>query len=396
MIRPEHFRQPLQPTPFTNRIAEGNPRQSWMAWAGAFSATVLDSVAQEYFAIRNQATVYDISPLHKYRIAGPEAEAFCNRLVTRDLRKIAPGRVAYIIWCDDAGKVIEDGTLFRFTAEEFRLCAQEPQLSWLEDSATGFKVRIEDASTDIAGLALQGPTSCAVLKALGLPRIEHLAPFAIAVHESAGRSLTVSRTGFTGDLGYELWMAPTDAIWLWDRLFEAGRPHGIRAIGWNAVDVARIEAGFAMVGRDFLPANRVLRPSRARSPFELGFERMVDFEKGHFNGRRALLSERQDGGGRWRLVGLDVAGNKPAANALVYRGKREVGQVTSAVWSPTAKKNIALATIEREAAAGRSPLWADIYAQKELKWTRSEAACRIAQRPFWNPPRRFAVPAGEH
>jgi glycine cleavage system T protein (aminomethyltransferase) len=396
MIRPEHFRQPLRPTPFTNRIAEGNPRQSWMAWAGAFSATVLDSVAQEYFAIRNQATVYDISPLHKYRIAGPEAEAFCNRLVTRDLRKIAPGRVAYIIWCDDAGKVIEDGTLFRFAAEEFRLCAQEPQLSWLEDSATGFKVRIEDASTDIAGLALQGPTSCAVLKALGLPRIEHLAPFAIAMHEIAGRSLTVSRTGFTGDLGYELWMAPADAIWLWDRLFEAGRPHGIRAIGWNAVDVARIEAGFAMVGRDFLAANRVLRPSRARSPFELGFERMVDFEKGHFNGRRALLSEREDGGGRWRLVGLDVAGNKPAANALVYRGKREVGQVTSAVWSPTAKKNIALATIEREAAAGRSPLWADIYAQKELKWTRSEAACRIAQRPFWNPPRRFAVPAGEH
>ena len=396
MIRPEHFRQPLQPTPFTNRIAEGNPRQSWMAWAGAFSATVLDSVAQEYFAIRNQATVYDISPLHKYRIAGPEAEAFCNRLVTRDLRKIAPGRVAYIIWCDDAGKVIEDGTLFRFAAEEFRLCAQEPQLSWLEDSATGFKVRIEDASTDIAGLALQGPTSCAVLKALGLPSIEHLAPFAIAMHEIAGRSLTVTRTGFTGDLGYELWIAPADAIWLWDRLFEAGRPLGIRAIGWNAVDVARIEAGFAMVGRDCLAANRVLRPSRARSPFELGFERMVDFEKGHFNGRRALLSEREDGGGRWRLVGLDVAGNKPAANALVYRGKREVGQVTSAVWSPTAKKNIALATIEREAAAGRSPLWADIYAQKELKWTRSEVDCRIAQRPFWNPPRRFAVPAGEH
>ena len=396
MIRPEHFREPLQPTPFTNRIAEGNPRQSWMAWAGAFSATVLDSVAQEYFAIRNQTTVYDISPLHKYRIAGPEAEAFCNRLVTRDLRRIAPGRVAYVIWCDDAGKVIEDGTLFCFAAEEFRLCAQEPQLSWLEDSAVGFKVRIEDASTDIAGLALQGPTSCAVLKALGLPRIEHLVPFAIAMHEIAGRSLTVSRTGFTGDLGYELWMAPADAPWLWDRLFETGRPYGIRAIGWNAIDIARIEAGFAMVGRDFLPANRVLRPRRARSPFELGFERMVDFGKGHFNGRRALLRERQNGGGRWRLVGLDVAGNKPAQNALVYRGKREVGQVTSAVWSPTAKKNIALATIEREAAAGRSPLWADIYAQKELKWTRSEAACRIAQRPFWNPPRRFAVPAGEH
>jgi glycine cleavage system T protein (aminomethyltransferase) len=397
MIGQEHFRRPLQPTPFTGRIAEINPRQAWTGWAGHLSATVLDSVEQEYFAIRNQATVYDISPLHKYRIAGPEAEAFLNRLVTRDVAKIAPGRVGYVLWCDDAGKVIDDGTLFRFAADEFRLCAQEPHLLWLEDSAAGFDVRIEEASAAVAGLSLQGPTSCAVLKALDLPGIERVAPFAIARHEVAGRPLAVSRTGFTGDLGYELWMAPTDATVLWDRLFEAGRPYGIRAIGWNAIDIARIEAGFLMVGHDFLPADRVLRPGRARSPFELGFDKLVDFGKGHFNGRRALLAERERGGGRWRMVGLDVAGNKPAENALVYHGRsREVGQVTSAAWSPTAKRNIALALIERDFADGSRALWADIYVQKELKWTRSEAPCRIVARPFWNPPRRSAVPAPEH
>ena len=180
------------------------------------------------------------------------------------------------------------------------------------------------------------------------------------------------------------------------RLMEAGRLHGLRPIGWHAVEIARIEAGFLLVGVDYLAADHVLRPNRARSPFELAFGRLVDFGKGHFNGRRALLAERERGGGRWRTVGLDVAGNKPAAHALLYSGKsREVGQVTSAVWSPTAKKNIAIASIEREFAEGGQPIWADIYVQKELKWSRSEAPCRIVERPFWNPPRRWALPAGE-
>lgn len=394
MIAREHFRHPLQPTPFTDRIAEVNPRRSWMAWAGHLSPAVLDSVEQEYFAIRNQATLYDISPLRKYRIAGPDAEAFCNKLVTRDIRKLAPGRVAYVLWCDDRGKVIDDGTLFRFGATEFRLCAQERDLLWLEDSALGFDVRIEDASAEVAALSLQGPTSSAVLKALGLAGIEHLRPFGIAGFAFGRTRLEVSRTGFTGDLGYELWVAPDAALDLWDRLMLAGRLHGLRPIGWQAVEIARIEAGFLLVGVDYLSADHVLRPNRARSPFELGFAKLVDFGKGTFNGRRALLSEHSGGGGAWRVLGLDIAGNKPAAHALLYTGKsREVGQVTSAVWSPTAKKNIAIATVGRAFADGRHPIWADIYVQKELKWSRTEAPCRIVERPFWNPSRRWAVPA---
>lgn len=394
MIEREHFRWPLLPTPFTPRIEEANPRRSWMAWAGHLSPTVLDSVEQEYFAIHNQATLFDISPLRKYRISGSEAEAFCNRLVTRDVRKLAPGRVSYVIWCDDRGKAIDDGTLFRFGATEFRLCAQERHLAWLLDSALGFQVEIEDVSEAVAGLALQGPTSCAVLKAMGLPGIETLRPFAMAEFAFEGGALAVSRTGFTGELGYEIWIAPESALRLWDRLMEAGRLHGLRPIGWQPIEIARIEAGFLLVGVDYLPADHLVRANRARSPFELGFEKLVDFGKGQFTGRRALIEEREGGGGRWRVVGLDVAGNKPAGHALLYSGRsREVGQVTSAVWSPTAKKNIAIASIRREFADGSRPIWADIYVQKELKWSRSEAPCRIVERPFWNPPRRWATPA---
>ncbi len=396
MIEREHFRRPLQPTPFTGRIAEANPRRSWMAWAGHLSPALLDSVEQEYFAIRNQATLFDISPLCKYRIYGADAEAFCNKLVTRDVRKLALGRVSYVLWCNDRGKVIDDGTLFRLGAGELRLCAQERHLLWLEDSALGFDVQVEDVSAEVAALSLQGPTSCAVLKALGLAGIEQLRPYSMARFALGRTTLEVSRTGFTGDLGYELWVAPDAALDLWDRLLEAGRLHGLRPIGWQAVEIARIEAGFLLVGIDYLSADHVLRPNRARSPFELGFGRLVDFGKGPFNGRRALFAEQAAGGGPWRVVGLDVAGNKPAAHSLLYTGKsRGIGQVTSAVWSPTAKKNIAIATVKRALADGQSPIWADIYVQKELKWSRTQAPCRIVERPFWNPPRRWAVPAND-
>jgi glycine cleavage system T protein (aminomethyltransferase) len=385
----------LKTTPFHERTAALCASHAWRRWAGYVVASSYElSHEREYHAIRGAAALFDISPLCKYRIRGRDAEAFCNRLVTRDVRKLAPGSVAYVLWCDDRGKVIDDGTLFRIGVDEFRLCAQERHLLWLEDSALGFDVEIADVTADVAALSLQGPTSCAVLKALGLSAIERLRPFGMARFPLGRSHLEVSRTGFTGDLGYELWTVAEAAAGLWDRLMSAGRLHGLRAIGWQPVEIARIEAGFLLVGVDYLAADHVLRPNRARSPFELGFERLVDFDKGHFNGRRALLAEKEAGGGRLRVVGLDIAGNKPAAHALLYSGRsREVGQVTSAVWSPTAKKNIAIATIERAFADGQRPIWADIYVQKELKWSRSKAACRVVERPFWNPPRRWAVPA---
>ena len=234
----------LEPGPFHARLIAHNRQQAWMNWMGYASPSVLDSVEFEYFAIRNQSTLFDISPMRKYVIAGPDAEAVVNRLVTRDIRKLRPGRVAYCIWCDEDGQVVDDGTVFRLSDTELRLCCQEPQLSWLEDIAWGFDVEIRDVSRDIAGLALQGPTSCALLKDLGLAGIETLKPFGIAGFEIADAEVTISRTGFTGDLGYELWMAPVDAVRVWDALMAAGKLRGLRVIGYEALEMARIEAGF--------------------------------------------------------------------------------------------------------------------------------------------------------
>jgi aminomethyltransferase len=355
------------------------------------------NVELEYFAIRNAATLFDLSPMRKYRIAGPDAERYLNRLLTRDVRKIKPGRVAYTVWCDDAGKVLDDGTLFRFGAEEFRICSQERHLNWFLDSAIGFEVAVTDESEEIAAIALQGPQSFSVLKALGMTGCETLKPFDMAEFTIDGLVVTLSRTGFTGDLGYELWTESGNAVTLWDRLMAAGAAHGIVAIGSAALDLARIEAGFIAANVDFVAAEQALRATRRRSPVELGLGWLVDFDKGHFNGRRALLAER-DGTEResatgTRLVGLDVAGNKPAVDALIYVGRAtRAGFVTSAMWSPTCKRNIALAILQQPFASGDQALWTEIYVRKEGKWEKVVAPCRIVERPFFNPPRRRATP----
>ena len=201
------YQVPLLTTPFHSRLASFAKANDWLRWGGYTTVNCFSEVAAEYFAIRNSATLYDISPMRKYRIAGPDAVACMNRLLTRDAAKIRPGRAAYAVWCDDGGKVIDDGTVFRFTETEFRLNSQEHQQCWLEDSAIGFDVIVEDVSEAVAGLALQGPLSCAVLKQLGLGGVADLKPFDIMEYPFEGGALTVTRTGFTGDLGYELWVA---------------------------------------------------------------------------------------------------------------------------------------------------------------------------------------------
>ena len=395
MTPPPYLSQAL-PTPFDSRTAPLCISNEWVRWAGFRTVNWFSGVEDEYFAIRNAASVYDISPMIKYLVTGPDAARYMNRLIPRDVAKIGSGRVVYTVWCDDGGKVLDDGTVFRFDETTFRLNAQERHLTWLLDSAHGFDVSIADVSEETAGLALQGPTSCAVLRALGLANIGDLRPFGIARFDFMGIPLTVSRTGFTGDLGYELWIAPDHAEELWDRLMEAGGLHGIRPVGSRALDMARIEAGIIQTPTDFVGAQDALRASRRRTPFDLSLEWMLDFDKGHFNGRRALLAERATGP-RWRIVGLDVAGNKPANDALIYsRGrKREIGFVTSAMWSPTCKRNIALATIEAGYAEKPGGLWADVYFRKELKWERGEAPCRIVRRPFFDHPRRRATPPAD-
>jgi aminomethyltransferase len=390
-----HYRTLAEHTPFHARTAALCQANEWTRWAGYTTVNCYTDVELEYFAIRNAATVYDVSPMIKYRISGADAEAYLNRLTVRDVSQLKPGSIAYAAWCDDRGHVMDDGTLFRLKRTDFRLLCQERHLPWLLDTAHGFEVIVADISDDIAGLALQGPTSCAVLRRLGLSGIEVLEPFRFGEFAFAGGSLLVSRTGFTGDLGYELWVEPSVALALWDRLMASGRDLGLRPIGSRALNLARLEAGFIVTNVDFMAAEQAMRATRGRSPFELGLGWMVDFDKGHFNGRRALLQERERGS-RYHLVGLDVEGNKPAHDALVYHKKKtEVGHVTSAMWSATCKKNIALAMLQDPyGGTVRDDLWVEIYNKKEQKWDRMWARCKIVDRRHFRHPRRTATPPG--
>jgi aminomethyltransferase len=392
-----HFRRPLLKTPFHERARALSQVDSFIPWAGYTTVDVFTTMEQEYFAIRNAATLYDLTPMVKYRVAGPDVVAYLNRLVTRDVAKLKPDRVAYCVWCNDSGHLIDDGTIFRLGASDYRICTAERQIDWFLDSAIGFDVEISEVTEQIAALAVQGPTSCAVLKTLGLAGVENLKPFEIGYFSLHGHALTVSRTGFTGDLGYELWMEPRSAEAVWDALMAAGRSRGIRAIGSQALNMARIEAGFLLPNVDFVSAEHTLRIGRDRSPLELGLKWLVDFNKGHFTGRRALLAEEIEGPRR-QLVGLDVAGNKPAHNALLYTeagGKREIGSVTSAIWSPTCKRNIALAIVDAPHFRMGSTVWADIYLNRELVWERRMSRAQIVERPFFAPERRRATPPAE-
>lgn len=392
--RPAHDPRMLRPTAFHPRLAALNEACSWYNWKGYAAPERLEQVDLEYFAIRNTASVFDLCPMTKYRIEGPEATAYLDRLFTRDIAALAVGRVAYGVFCDDAGQVLDDGTLFRLAADRYRLCVQERCLDWLRWSALGFEVSVEDETDAVAGLSLQGPTSCAVLRAMGLAEIELLKPFAIRSYPFAGGELTVSRTGFTGDLGYELWVEPGAALALWDALFAAGEPRLIRAIGSAALNLARIEAGFIQAGADFVPAEQAIRHGRSRSPFELGLGWLVDFRKPHFTGRRALLAE-QERGSRYHFVKLEVDGNKPASNAFIFAAdqRKEVGTVTSAAWCPTAKTNVAFASLAMPHGAASETLWAEVYVMSELAWRRNMARARVRETPVFDPPRRRQTPA---
>jgi aminomethyltransferase len=349
-------------TPFYSRMRALDSVNRWHTWSGYTVPDELYCAETEYFAIRNSAGVFDLTPMSKYRVTGPDALAYVDRLVTRDMSKIRPGRVAYAVWCDDRGQVIDDGTIFH-----------------LREGA----------------LAVQGPTTYAILGNMGVPGLAELKPFGLMHVDFEGAELMVSRTGFTGDLGYELWITPDKAEALWDALFEAGRHYNMRAIGTDALEQARIEAGFLMAYSDFIPATAAVRPGRTRSPFELGLSWLVDFKKPVFNGRRALAEELR-GGSTWRLVKLDIEGNKPAHHSYIFAkpkaNKQEIGFVTSATWSPVCKQNIAIGTVRTPHGEVGSTLWVDIYYQREMHWSRVMAKATVVDKPFWFPPRRGATP----
>ncbi|MFN3971720.1 MAG: aminomethyltransferase family protein [Gemmobacter sp.] len=392
MIPLRHYETPLMTTPFHARTFAHCRTHRWGPWAGYATVLTYEDTAMEYSAIRNAASLYDLCPMIKYRIRGPGAAAMLDRLTLRNVRKLAVGVVHYTAWCDDDGKLVDDGTLFRLGRDEFRLCCQERHLPWLLDSARGFDCTVTDETEAVAALSLQGPTSAEVLRRAGFD-IDALRPFRMTDFPFEGGRLMVSRTGFTGDLGYELWTTPDLALPLWDHLMAQGAPLGLRPVGSDALNIARLEAGFILTHADFTPAPQAVREDRARSPLEMGLDWMIDWDKGHFTGRRALLRERAQGP-RWAFVGLEIAGNVSAEGAILYHAKRrEVGVVTGACWSPILKASIALAQVERRYAQGGN-LWAEIYAMRELHYAKLMMRARVVPRPFHGPDRRRATPPG--
>ncbi len=391
----DHYRTKAFPSPFFTRQQAVNELQEWGRWADYLSPRAYYCSSMEYFAARNASAVFDLTPMSKYRISGPDALPCLNRLVTRQVEKIKPGRVGYCVWCTDAGQVIDDGTIFHLSEGEYRLCSQERHLDWLLTNTVGFDVTVSDETHMVAALALQGPTSCATLKAMGLEGVENMKPFDIEYFPFEESQLMVSRTGFTGDLGYELWVEPRYAEALWDRLFEAGKLRGIQAMGDEALAMLRVEAGFIQAGHDFMPAHATVRTTHTRSPFELGLSWLVDFDKPVFNGRKALLEE-QARGHRYNLVKLDIDGNKPANDSFVYTtGKKLIGTVTSAIWSPSAKASIALASVKTPHGQSGEEFLVEIYYQKELKWSRVMARARVVSDVFFTPPRRRQTPPAD-
>jgi len=384
-------------SPFYPRQKELNIREAWSAWNGYKFADYYYDPEYEYFCIRNQCGTYDICPMQKYEVTGKDAEAMLNRMVTRDVRKIGLNRVAYTVWCTDEGRIIDDGTIFRLADDRFMLTCGSPCGAWLRKSAFGFDdVTVTDISDTLAALSLQGPTSCAVLKKMGLADVETAKAFDIRHFPFHGSTLMVSRTGFTGDLGYELWVDPELALTMWDELYAAGQDYGIQPYGEAATNMARLETGFIMPDMDFTEALKTVHFQHDQTPFELRLGWLVDLDKPHFSGKRALVEEKRRGP-KWMLTKLDIEGNWPAEEAIVYNNERcskTIGYVTSAMWSPSVKANIALAMIETRFLKGE--IWAEIYRAKDLRPYRRMAKCTIRTKPFWTHPRARATPPADY
>ena len=383
----------LKLSPFHKRQAALNIRDSWSVWNGYKFANYYYDAEYEYFCVRNTCGTYDICPMQKYLIEGNDAETMLNRMVTRDITKLKQNRVTYVCWCTNEGRMIDDGTIFKLGSNKFMLTCGSPSLAWLRKASFGFDaVKITDITDTLAALSFQGPTTYSVLKALGLKGIEDLKPFQIGYYDFSGTKLMISRTGFTGDLGYELWVENEYALELWDALYDKGENFGIQPYGEEATNMARLEAGFIMPYMEFNEALKTVHYQHDQTPFELSLGWLVDFNKPLFNGRKALLLDKKNGP-KYTLTKLDIEGNKPAEGSYIYGDKKcslEIGYVTSAMWSPAVKANIAMAMIKTEYLQGE--IWAEIYYEKELRQYDKVARCTIKEKPFWAPSRARMTP----
>jgi len=378
---------------------------NYREWAGFFAVSAYEAHHEhEYNAIRNASALIDISPLFKYRVSGRDAVRLVDRVITRDATTLAAGQVCYTPWCDEHGKVIDDGTVTRVGEDAFRWTAADPSLRWLKQNAIGLDVAIDDISERVAALALQGPTSGRLLDAVADADIRGLKYFRMTSGAIAGVPVDISRTGYTGDLGYEIWMPWDRALDVWDALIERGRPFDIHPAGMLALDVARVEAGLLLIDVDFNSCRKAQIASQTYTPFEMGLDRLVRLDKAAFVGR-AALAEEQRRGPRKRVVGLEIGwpaierlyeevGLAPQVAAAasrvavpVYAAGRQVGRATTTTWSPVLKKLIALATVDAPHFADGTELEFEVT----IEAVRHRVPAHVVRTPFFNPARKTAA-----
>ena len=377
---------------------------NYREWSGFYAVSAYEAHHEhEYNAIRNASALIDVSPLFKYRVSGRDALKLIDRVITRDAFKLAVGQVYYTPWCDEHGKMIDDGTVTRLSEDTFRWTAADPSLRWFTQNAIGLDVSIEDISEQVAALALQGPTSGRLLAAVADADIRGLKYFRMTRGTIAGVPVEISRTGYTGDLGYEIWMPWDRALDVWDALMTGGRPFDIHAAGMLALDVARVEAGLLLIDVDFFSSKKALIASQKYSPFEMGLGRLVQLDARPFVGRGALIGEQKRGPSQ-QIVGLEVSW--PAVEALyeklglapqiastasrtavpVYRNGRQVGRATTTTWSPVLKKLIALATVSAPHIAEGTALEFEVTVEA----VRHRVPATVVKTPFFNPARKTA------
>jgi glycine cleavage system T protein (aminomethyltransferase) len=397
----------LRTTPFHARTEALCEASNWRRWSGYLAASSYElHHDREYWALRNSAGLIDVSPLHKYMIEGPDAERLLDRVVTRKVTRCAVNQVLYTPWCDEAGKVMDDGTLTRLTVDQFRLTSALPNLRWLQDNGRGMDVRVDDISEDLAALALQGPNARAILHAAADGAADRLGFFRLTDASIGGVPVQITRTGYTGDLGYEIWTRPEHALALWDGLTEAGRPHRIVPAGMLALDIVRVEAGLILIDVDYVPAHHAIIETRKSSPFELGLGWAVKLDKPAFVGREALLAEKARGP-EWEFKGLEISWDAMEAlyaavglppqlpsegwrsSVPVYSGNLQVGYATSGCWSPMLKKYIALAHLQTPHTANGTRLEMEITVEHH----REKAAARVVDAQFFNPERKRSNPS---
>jgi aminomethyltransferase len=373
-------------------------------WAGYYTVSAYETHHEhEYNAIRNAAALIDVSPLYKYMVTGRDATRLVDRLITRDATKLAVGQVAYTPWCDEQGKVIDDGTVSRLGEQRYRWTSADPSLRWFMQNAIGVEVTIDDVSETVAALAVQGPTSGALLRQVAEADVTSLKYFRVTSGRIAGVAVDISRTGYTGDLGYEIWMPWDQATRVWDALVAAGPRFDLRPAGMLALDVARIEAGLLLIEVDFFSSRKALIPAQQYSPYEMGLGRLVQLEKGTFVGQQALRKEQARGPARqvvgvtinWEEVEalyekLQLAPQVPATASRVpvpvYRNGSQVGKATSTTWSPVMKKMIALATVDRGSYEAGTTLEMEVTVEA----VRHRVGATVTPTPFFNPARKTA------